>query len=290
MSTRISSPNFIGRRAELEQARAALIRAADGEPGPILVSGEAGIGKSRLLGELAEWAGERDYRVLTGGCISLSAEVAPFAPIVQALRPLAHTLPPPELEAVLGPSRRALAPLLPGLIPAGVASGATGVSQDGSRERLLEQFLGLLHRLGTFSPVVLVIEDVHWADASTIDVMTFLARNLEADPIQLVTSFRTDEPHTGRTLMPFIAADEDQPRRGVARWPILRPGLQRAQAGLLKSFLGRIEIAEVAQQRPHCLGARGGQDRVDPADVGHAAGFRSTASWLSCNSATGRIS
>ena len=87
-----------------------------------------------------------------------------------------------------------------------------------------------------------------------------------------------------------IAADEDQPCRGVARWPILWPGLQRAQAGLLKCLLGRIEIAEVAQQRPHCLGARGGQDRVDPADVVHAAGFRSTASWLSCSSATGRIS
>ena len=87
-----------------------------------------------------------------------------------------------------------------------------------------------------------------------------------------------------------VAADEDQPRRGVARRAVLRPGLQRAQAGLLESFLGRIEIAEVAQQRPHCLGARGGQDRVDPADVVHAAGFRSTASWLSCSSATGRIS
>ena len=78
-----------------------------------------------------------------------------------------------------------------------------------------------------------------------------------------------------------IAADEDQPRRGVARRAVLRPGLQSAQAGLLERFFGRIEIAEVAQQRSHCLGARGGEDRVDPADVVHAAGFRSTASLLS---------
>ena len=87
-----------------------------------------------------------------------------------------------------------------------------------------------------------------------------------------------------------VAADEDQPRRGIARRAVLRPGLQRTQAGLLERLLGRIEIAEVAQQRPHCLGARGGQDRVDPAEVVHAAGFLCTGSWNSCSSATGRIS
>ena len=67
-----------------------------------------------------------------------------------------------------------------------------------------------------------------------------------------------------------IAADHDQPRRGIARRAVLRPAFQRAQAGVLKRFLGGIEVAEIAQQRAERLGTRRGQRRIDPGGVGHA--------------------
>ena len=76
-----------------------------------------------------------------------------------------------------------------------------------------------------------------------------------------------------------VAADEDQPGGGIARRAVLRPGLQRPQAGLLEGLLGGVEIAEIAQQGAHRLGAGRGQRRVDPGQVGHAAGALGPASW-----------
>ena len=78
-----------------------------------------------------------------------------------------------------------------------------------------------------------------------------------------------------------IAPDQDQPSGGVAWRAVLRPCPEGPQAGFLKSFLGRIEVTEVAQQRSHHLGADAGDDRVDPAEVVHAAGFFSVGRWLS---------
>ncbi len=102
----------------------------------MLVAGEAGVGKTRLLEELAMWARGRGHRVLIGGCISLSAEVAPFAPMIEALRLLTRDLPEAELSGVLGPSARGLAPLIsdPALIseaaPVDATTSSMGISPD----------------------------------------------------------------------------------------------------------------------------------------------------------------
>ena len=68
-----------------------------------------------------------------------------------------------------------------------------------------------------------------------------------------------------------VAPDQDEPGGGIARRAVLRPGLERAQAGLLERLLGAVEVAEIAQQRADRLGTRGGQRRIDPGDVGHCA-------------------
>ena len=207
----VSSPAFIGRRAELGQLQEAVERAAAFEPRPILLAGEAGVGKTRLLEELGAWAEERGCRVLVGGCVSLSADVAPFAPIIEALRPLKHDLPTPAWNEVVG-NGQDLAPLLSDVRRIGEAIDSTGISPDNTQVRLLEQLLGMLERLGGLAPVVLIVEDIHWADRSTVDVLTFLARNIRAQPVQLVASFRTDEPAARRQLLPFIAEFGRQPR------------------------------------------------------------------------------
>ena len=176
MARRVSSPTLIGRRSELAELQEAAQRAAAGRPGLVLVAGEAGVGKSRLVMELAAWARTEGFRVLSGGCVSLSGEVAPFAPIVEALRMLPAELSPSELAAVAGPRADELDALLPDAARAPESRGATGISQDSSQGRQLELVLGLLGRLAQHAPVILVIEDIHWADSSTLDLLTFLGR------------------------------------------------------------------------------------------------------------------
>jgi DNA-binding CsgD family transcriptional regulator len=233
-AAQVTSPTFVGRRTELGQLQAAVERAIGGGPGPVLVAGEAGVGKTRLMDEFAAWARARGCRVLTGGCVSLSSEVAPFAPIIEALRPLTHDLPQPTLDAVLG-SARGLGPLMPNQEPRGDQPEPTGISPDTAPGRLLELLFGALERLAALSPVVLVVEDVHWADRSTVDVLAFLARNLRAQPVLPVATFRTDEPQARGQLLPFIAELGRQPRA------------QRID-------LPRLNRAEVAEQLSAILG------------------------------------
>ena len=212
MATRLSSPTLIGRRSELARLQEAAALAAEGAPGLVLVAGEAGVGKSRLVAELATWARERGHRVLVGGCVSLSGDVAPFAPIVEALRPLRQELAPSELAAVLGPRARDLGALLPDAALTSEVASATGMSPDSSERRQLELLLGVLGRLAARAPLVVIIEDIHWADRSTLDTLAFLARNLRTEPILLVSTFRTDEPGARRQLLPFVAELERQDR------------------------------------------------------------------------------
>jgi DNA-binding CsgD family transcriptional regulator len=236
VASRLSSPTLIGRRSELASLQEAVGLAAEGASQLVLVAGEAGVGKSRLVAEFANWARQQGRRVLVGGCVSLSGDVAPFAPIVEALRPLRHELTPSELAAVLGPRARYLAALLPDIAPSPAVTSATGIQPDSAEGRQLELLLGMLGRLAARAPLVLITEDIHWADRSTLDTLAFLSRNLRTEPILLVATFRTDEPGANRQLLPFVAELERQDR--VQRIDLQR--LNRAEvADQLSAILGR---------------------------------------------------
>ena len=115
MSARLSSPILIGRVPEMATLEEALGRAEDGAPVVVLVGGEAGIGKSRLVRELADRARERGDLVLEGGCVSLgSDEGLPFAPIAEALRGLVRTSDRAVLDGLIDPATRELGPARPG--------------------------------------------------------------------------------------------------------------------------------------------------------------------------------
>ena len=120
----MQSPVFVGRREEFASLTALLERAADGEPGFAIVAGEAGVGKTRLVTELAGRAGGSGFTVLAGHCVELGAEGLPLAPLIDALRTLARTTARTELAEVLGPARRGLGRLLPELDPGGAAEPA----------------------------------------------------------------------------------------------------------------------------------------------------------------------
>ena len=200
MGGRVASPTFVGRVEELELLEAARGRAADAEPAVVLVGGEAGVGKTRLVAELTSRCVADGTRVLVGGCVPVGDGALPYAPIVEALRALLADLGASAVRELVGPSWPELARLLPAL----GAADHIGLSDQAAQARLFELVLGLLGRLGEQTPLVLVVEDVHWADRSTRDLLAFLARNLRRERILVVVSYRNDEPGQQR-LGPFLA-------------------------------------------------------------------------------------
>jgi DNA-binding CsgD family transcriptional regulator len=335
MGVSVVSPVFIGRREEVASVAALMGRAQAGESAFVLVGGEAGVGKTRLVSELAARASGAGFLVLTGQCVELGAEGLPLAPLVDALRALARSMGPEALAEVLGPAGPGLARLLPlprgdplrvrdlldvpglglrlltdisgvdrvirhvyttdlpdpgryltpgdlvltgmiwcrepgdadrfagalaqagaGVLGAGEALGevppeliqacgrygitllavpaetsfatvteevgrqltgdrATAMTRAGAAGRppgedietaqLLELVLGLLVRLSATRPVMFVIEDLHWADQSTLDLTAFLVRSLREARVLLVATYRSDELHRRHPLRPLLA-------------------------------------------------------------------------------------
>jgi DNA-binding CsgD family transcriptional regulator/tetratricopeptide (TPR) repeat protein len=199
MGGRVASPTFVGRVEELSVLEAAQGRAANGEPAVVLVGGEAGIGKTRLLAELADRCRATGARVLAGGCLPVGGDGLPYAPIVEALRPLPGELGVDTVRQLIGPSWSELARLLPSL-----GEPPSGPAGPAAQARLFELLLGLLGRLGEQAPLILVVEDLHWVDRSTRELLAFLVRNLRAERLLLVVTYRSDEPHPDR-LGPYLA-------------------------------------------------------------------------------------
>jgi DNA-binding CsgD family transcriptional regulator len=209
MATRLISPALIGRRTELADLEAAFATARRGEPATVLLGGEAGVGKSRLAAEFACRARAANGRVLAGGCLELGADGLPFAPFTAVLRELTREVGAPGVVELLGGRAGEMARLLPDLgatEPEPVAGPGSDVYPGEGRGRLFEQMLTLLEQLSERSPVVLVIEDLHWADRSTRDLLSFLVSNQRALPgVLIIGTFRSDELHRTHPLRPLLA-------------------------------------------------------------------------------------
>jgi predicted ATPase len=195
MASQVTAGRFVGRTQELARLRQLLARAANGQPLVALVGGEAGVGKTRLVEQLAATARGQGVRVLGGGCVPLGEEGLPFAPVIEALRGLADQLDPAELEAVAGPARPELGRLLPDLPWGGQAATANADASQAAQGRLFERLLGVVGRLAATAPLLWVMEDLHWADRSTRDLLAFLATTLRSGRVMVVVTFRSDELH-----------------------------------------------------------------------------------------------
>jgi DNA-binding CsgD family transcriptional regulator len=191
MSGGIVSPVFVGRDQELAALDAAMAVASGGDPVFALIGGEAGIGKTRLAEEFTARAATAGFAVLTGNCVELGAEGLPLAPVISALRALSRMLPPAELADVVGPAAGGLSRLLPELAPPGGPAAVTAGAD--SAVSLPELVAGLLGRLCSLRPVLLVIEDLHWADQSTLELIAYLVRTLREVPLLAVVTYRSDE-------------------------------------------------------------------------------------------------
>ena len=221
MSRRGGSPVLVGRAAEMGTLQSAVEAVRQGEPAAVLIGGEAGMGKTRLIGEFTAAARGAGVRVLTGACLELGADGLPYSPFTAMLRDLVREADPDEVAALLAGSGRAareLARLLPELAgdrPPGAAELTAvegrdaypgGMTAGEARAHLFEGFLTLLERLAAQRPLVLIIEDAHWADRSSRDLLAFLIGYQRAvGNLLIVVTFRSDELHRTHPLRPLLA-------------------------------------------------------------------------------------
>jgi DNA-binding CsgD family transcriptional regulator/tetratricopeptide (TPR) repeat protein len=223
------SSRFVGRQSQLAELELAYREALEGRPRLLLIAGDSGVGKTRLLSEARNALD--GARVLLGQCVEQGELELPYAPLLGALRPLARGQDP--VFAELNPSSRGhLAPLLPSL---GAASAGDGSSADGQM-RLFESLLELLHLLSTRQPLVLVLEDMHWADRSTRAFVAFLARSLIGERVLVLLSYRSDELHRKHPLRPLLA---ELVRLDSARLIELEPFDRDELAEALTDILGQ---------------------------------------------------
>jgi DNA-binding SARP family transcriptional activator/tetratricopeptide (TPR) repeat protein len=187
---------FVGRARELETLEAAWRNARHGRGTTLFVSGEAGIGKTRLLAEFGALVAMQGGRVVVAE--TSSPESHPYEPIVEALRKslaliVESPVPQPWLSTIAEvlPELRAAFPDIPPAEP---------LAADNARARLLEAIARTIERLAKARPLLLVLEDLHWAGAATLDVIEYLARRIGAVPALLVLTFRTGESAPGSPL------------------------------------------------------------------------------------------
>ncbi|MFI5568155.1 AAA family ATPase [Streptomyces sp. NPDC051740] len=238
VETKSVSPVFVGRSTELDTLNTALTRATT-EPQALLIAGEAGVGKTRLVEEFATAARRRGAIVALGGCVEIGADGLPFAPFSTALRQLRRELPD-QLAAAASGQEEELARLLPEI---GTAAREARRDEQGMA-RLFELTARLLERVAADHTVVLALEDLHWADASTRHLLAYLLRTLRTGRLVVLATYRSDDIHRRHPLRPLLA-ELDRLRT-----------VQRVE-------LGRLNREEVGRQIAGIIAREPDPDRVD---------------------------
>jgi DNA-binding CsgD family transcriptional regulator len=230
---------FVGRRDELAQlASAGAEVAGSGHGQMVVIAGDAGMGKSRLVQEFCDQANRDGWTTATGGCVDVAAGALTYAALIEIFRHLGRHLGREVMAKLAGAGIDDLAALLPGM--PGVQPGAGGL--------LLERMLDFLTRLGELAPAAVVVEDLHWADSSTRDLISFLARNIRTARVLLIVTYRADDLHRRHPLKPLLAELE----RGDASW-IRLAGLARGDVAELVAT-----AAGAAHDVPLLFGRTGG--------------------------------
>jgi DNA-binding SARP family transcriptional activator/DNA-binding GntR family transcriptional regulator len=186
---------FAGRVEELAVLADALDAAGEGHGNAVLIAGPAGIGKTRLVDELAALARARGATVLGGRSIQLVGSGLPYLPLVDALRPITGEIASMPLAVEL----RELPRLLPEL-GRETGSAPAGHDRTDGRLHLFDEVLTVLDRLGAAQPLVLVLEDLHWADESTLDLVAYLVHAARERRLLVLATYRSDEVRPGDHL------------------------------------------------------------------------------------------
>ncbi|MFG1621233.1 AAA family ATPase [Kribbella sp. NPDC049227] len=198
-----TSTPLVGRSTEMAALLSAVDDARTRRAGAVLLSGDAGVGKTRLLDEVATGAHERGFGVLVGHCTDFGDAGLPYLPFTEIFGRLAGERPD-LVDSVLTNF-----PAIGRLLPTHRLIGAQPVPQEGQLDRaaLFDAVLGALTALSTSEPLLVIIEDAHWADDSTRDLIGFLITRLTSQRLALVVSYRSDDLHRRHPL-----------RRPIAEW------------------------------------------------------------------------
>ena len=230
-----TSRTLVGRDAELTEIASLLgVRPSGADTGIVLLSGDAGVGKTRLLTELRDLAFTEGWQVVAGHCLDFGDSALPYLPFSEVLGRLAADLPDVVDQAAV--AHPALARLQPGRRMMGSADRTTDDLGALDRADLFEAVHALLEAAAAKAPLLLVIEDTHWADQSTRDMLSFLFTRPFAGPVSLVASYRSDDLHRRHPL-----------RRQVAEWSRIR-GVHRIALSPLPDDAVRALIAELAPE------------------------------------------
>ncbi|MDP9183038.1 MAG: AAA family ATPase, partial [Actinomycetota bacterium] len=185
-------PPLVGREDELQLLLGAVRVAGEGRPAAVLLGGDAGVGKTRLLAQVvsdAQVAAPDGLIVARGGCVDLGDVGLPYLPFAEALADLVR-----ENPAVAD---------LPGLGP--LLPGGSAMHDEVGRLQLFEAVTNALRLASQEAPVVLVLEDLHWADASSRELLRFLLTRLREERVAVLASYRADDLHRRHPLVPLVA-------------------------------------------------------------------------------------
>ncbi|WP_029663098.1 helix-turn-helix transcriptional regulator [Cellulomonas sp. KRMCY2] len=199
---------FVAREAEIAAFDDALVRAAAGQPSAVLLGADAGVGKTRLVTEAAAGAATAGATAITVHCVDLGEVGLPYLPFAEAIAQLRALPAMADVVERVVEARPALARLLPGSSVAQVAGEDTG-----GRLQIFDGIATLLAAVGRpGAPLVLIIEDLHWADSSSRDVLRFLVARLRDEHLLLIGTYRTDDLHRRHPLRPVLAELWRHPR------------------------------------------------------------------------------
>ncbi|WP_433558626.1 helix-turn-helix transcriptional regulator [Pseudonocardia xinjiangensis] len=240
MTERLASPPLVGRDDDLALLTATLDGVQQGRMATVFLVGDAGVGKTRLVQHLVGRADGADATVLLGGATDI-AESPPFWPVASALRSLLRSARGEEVQRLLAP----WADQLDELVALSPAVPALAAQQ--ARVQTLELLHRVVLRLAARSVVVLVVEDLQWADRSTLDLLAYLVANLADERVLVVGTYRTDEASDSSPARTMI---NELRRHRQVRCMEVEPLGRKAVAELVHALApGRTDLVELVWKR-----------------------------------------
>jgi DNA-binding CsgD family transcriptional regulator len=230
---RAISPIFVGRTAELAALDGALESARQGVTTTVVIGGDAGVGKTRLLATWSEGARGRGARVITGSCLDLGESGPGYSPVVQALRDLIGGLDPVAVDDLLGSDRTVLTRVLPEVA---TERSDRDTSQPLAQIRLFDRLVDILERAASSEVVILQLDDLQWADPSTRAFILYLLEVSNAACLLIVGTYRAESVGPEHPFRSFLDQVLRRPNvRAVALPPFTRDEVRDQLTGILGS-------------------------------------------------------
>jgi len=192
----IVCPLLVGRASQLESLDHLIHQTQDGKGLIAHISGEAGIGKSRLIAEAKTIAQRMEFSFLEGYCFESDRNI-PYAPLVDLLRTFYSMRSADESSQFRDPTTSELVKLLSelGELPPNSGSPSLNVEPEQEKRRLFESLVQFFLRMAAHAPLLVIIEDLHWSDDNTLDFLLYFARRIITQPIALFLTVRSEEAH-----------------------------------------------------------------------------------------------